>query len=73
MIEYLKLLKIITGLKNFSYALRPEKQAPVANYVSSINATGQLLFATKIIREDLIPKVIYKGKEYKVIDFKKNG
>ena len=71
MIEYLKLLKIITGLKNFSYALRPEKQAPVANYVSSINATGQLLFATKIIREDLIPKVIYKGKEYKVIDFTK--
>lgn len=57
----------------FSNALDLEKQIPVVQALEGINSTGQLVFTSKIIRDDLIPRVEYKGETYKVIDFTKMG
>lgn len=41
----------------------------VPNSIEKINSTGQLLYTSKIIKNDLIPRTEYNGKTYKVINF----
>ncbi|MBQ9149531.1 HD domain-containing protein [bacterium] len=49
--------------------LSPSLLAPIEQKIEDINAHGQLIFASKIIRPDLIPKTTHKGREYKVVNF----
>ena len=53
----------------YSDALSIERQMPIVQSLEKINSSGQLVFTSKIIKEDLIPRVEYKGKTYKVLDF----
>ncbi len=55
----------------FSDALEEKRQMPIQNSLNKINSFGQLIFTSKIIRKDLIPKINYQGVDYKVIDFTK--
>ena len=55
----------------FSDALEEKRQMPIQNSLNKINSLGQLIFTSKIIRKDLIPKISYQGVDYKVIDFTK--
>ena len=55
----------------FSDALEEKRQMPIQNSLNKINSLGQLIFTSKIIRKDLIPKINYQGVDYKVIDFTK--
>lgn len=57
--------------EKYSNALNPQNQMPILQALENINSTGQMVFTSKIIREDLIPQVEYNGVEYKVIDFTK--
>ena len=54
---------------NHSSALSTESQLPIANSLEKINSTGQLVFTSKIVKDNLIPKVEYKGNTYKIVDF----
>lgn len=45
------------------------KLTEVPNSIEKINSTGQLLYTSKIIKNDLIPKIKYNEKTYKVINF----
>lgn len=55
----------------FLSVLSIERQMPIIESLEDINSTGQLVFTSKIIRDDLIPRIKHKGKIYKVIDFTK--
>ena len=55
----------------FSSALKEARQMPIQNSLNNINSLGQLIFTSKIIRKDLIPKIRYGDVDYKVRDFTK--
>ena len=55
----------------YSDALNTERQIPVLESLYKINSTGQLVFTSKIIKDNLIPTVEHNGSVYKVIDFTK--
>ena len=55
----------------YADALNIEKQMPVSESLYKINSTGQLVFTSKIIKDNLIPTVEHNGSVYKVIDFTK--
>ncbi len=50
-------------------ALSDESQIPVSDSLARINSKGQLLFSSKIVKEDLLPTVNYRGEDYRVMDF----
>lgn len=66
----------IKGVSDFYYRqygpnLNSDNIAPIQESLDKINSTGQLLFTSKIINKNLIPKVKYNNQTYKVIDFTK--
>ena len=54
-----------------SYALNDENQLPIIKALENINSGGNLIYTSKVIKKDLIPKVKFNGYTYKVIDFTK--
>ncbi|MCD7878373.1 MAG: hypothetical protein LUG16_00385 [Candidatus Gastranaerophilales bacterium] len=53
----------------YSTLLSKENQTPVEEEINNINKNGQIIFTSKIIKDELIPRTEYKGKTYKVINF----
>jgi len=51
--------------------LHSSKINPILDKIQHINSNGQLIFSNKIINKNKIPKIQYKNREYKVIDFSK--
>ncbi len=52
-----------------SSALTKENLDPISSSFDNINKTGQLMFTTKVVAKDLVPKEEYNGATYKVINF----
>lgn len=48
-----------------------ERILPIVSSLQEINNFSQIIFSNKIINPNLLPKTIYKYKEYKVADFSK--
>lgn len=64
--EDFKIAKIITKAKEIN--LEKEVLAEIQKHADTIDKDGQLLFATTILDKNLLPKVEYKGKKYKVAE-----
>ena len=52
-----------------SKTLNANNLTEIENILDDINSSGQLVFTSKIIKKNLVPKVQHNGKEYSVIDF----
>lgn len=54
----------------FKNALEDSMQIPVEEALDEINSSGQIILTSKIVDISKVPQVEYKGKKYRIINFR---